>query len=265
MQTVAADEREERRQERAALRARAFRDHPGELAELEAEKAEAEEARHDEADLRPQHVAHAGAIIARPQAKLDSRRNAVSTATVVQVEEFERPRAARGRMRQHRVGGIEAREHHEVGEQEHPEAIGRDDALRRRSAVSRSRGSRSEAAADRLVSSDDPAPARMPGSRPATRSSRASRLTRVDPGDLVGRHLVFVMVAPGEDDEGGEGAGDADRSQPPDVPDQREAGDDGEEGDDEAGRAVDAASRSLRSAATASARPCAIARCLMPQ
>ncbi len=60
----------------------------------------------------------------------------------------------------------------------------------------------------------------------------------IETGDLVGRNLIFIMAAPGEDHERGERAEQAEGDQPPDVPDQREAGGAGEEGGDEAGRRV---------------------------
>ena len=44
-----------------------------------------------------------------PQAKLEASRQAVSTATLSQIEELPRGRPAGGRGRQHRIGGEEAR------------------------------------------------------------------------------------------------------------------------------------------------------------
>ena len=135
VQAVATDEGEEGRQERAAVRAVAFSDHPGELIELEAEEAEAEQPGHEEADLGPQHIAHAGGDHRQAANEARQQQERRLGRDRLQVEELERPGSARGRVRQHRVGRIEAREHHEVGQEEDPEPVGGDDALRRRSAV----------------------------------------------------------------------------------------------------------------------------------
>src|ERR1700761_7171765 len=61
---------------------------------------------------------------------------------------------------------------------------------------------------------------------------RPARLTvdTVDARDLGGRNDVFVMVAPSEDDEGGESTDAAEHDHPPDVPDQRETHDGCKEG-----------------------------------
>ncbi len=201
-----------------------------------AEEAEPEQAGQDEGDLGPQHVADVGGDDRQAADEAREQQESGLDRDRLQVEQFQRPRAAGGRTRQHRVGRIEAGEHHEVAEQEHPEAEGGDDALRRGSALadgaSRSRDRTGSSFSETFTS-------RMPGSRPSTRSTRASRRSASIRCDFAGRDFVLVVVAPGEHDEGRESAGDADRRHPPDVPDQREAGDDGEEGDDEAGRTVD--------------------------
>ena len=175
VQPVAADEGEEGGQERAAVRAVALGDHSGELVDLETEEAEAEQAGHDEADLRPQHVAHAGGDHGEAADEARQQQERRLDRDRLQVEELERPGAAGGRVRQHRVGRVEGREHHEVAEQEDPEAVGGDDALRRRAAVAVGRLRRACAGPAPRVRR--PCTSRMPGSRPATRSSRASRLS----------------------------------------------------------------------------------------
>ena len=46
------------------------------------------------------------------------------------IEQLSTGRTARSRMHEHRVGGEQRREHHDVAKQEDPEAIGDDDPLR---------------------------------------------------------------------------------------------------------------------------------------
>ena len=47
------------------------------------------------------------------------------------IEQLRAGRAARSRMHEHRVGGKQRREHHDVAQEEDPEAVGDDDPLRR--------------------------------------------------------------------------------------------------------------------------------------
>ena len=63
--------------------------------------------------------------------KLESSRQAVSIADVAQVEQLPPARPARRLPDQHRVGREKGGEHDDVAEQENPEAIADDDALRR--------------------------------------------------------------------------------------------------------------------------------------
>ena len=178
------------------------------------------------------------AIVAMPQAKLDSRRKRGLDRDDPQIEKVLRPGTAGGRMRQHRIGCIEAGEQDEVGQQENPEAVAGDDALGRRPLVAAvGLGARAELV--RIVS-DGP---RISDRRDAGLAALHQRDARfaplaIDRGEFLGGQLIFRYVAPGEDDECREGADQADDDHPPDMPDQREAGDDGEEGRDEAGRAV---------------------------
>ena len=113
------------------------------------------------------------AIVAMPQAKLESSRKPVSSATDPQVEELPRARAARRRMRQHRIGGKEAGEQDEVGEQEDPEAVAGDDALGRRALVA-AIGLGACAELVRIVDGGrEYLTGVMPGSRPSTSAMRA--------------------------------------------------------------------------------------------
>ena len=76
--------------------------------------------------------------------------------------------------------------------------------------------------------------------RPAAgqRLAACASVGPVDARDLVGRNDVFVLIPPGEDNEGRVCAHGGQGHDPPDVPDQRESHEGGEEGADEAGRAV---------------------------
>ena len=60
MQSVAADQREERRQESAARRPRAARDQIGEFAEFDAQERQAQHTGHRHRHLEPESVAHLG-------------------------------------------------------------------------------------------------------------------------------------------------------------------------------------------------------------
>ncbi len=60
VRAVAADQREEGRQEGAALRPRAFADHRREFVELDRQEDQAEQAGQQQPDLRPRHVAALG-------------------------------------------------------------------------------------------------------------------------------------------------------------------------------------------------------------
>ena len=74
-------------------------------------------------------MARARRWLATPQAKLDSRRKAVSNRDDVEVKQIPTARPAGGLVHQHRIGGEERRKHHDVAEQEDPEAVADNDAL----------------------------------------------------------------------------------------------------------------------------------------
>src|SRR6202158_1054363 len=76
------------------------------------------------------------------------------------------------------------------------------------------------------------------GSLPAQYRLTLRPIAAVDARDFVCRNGVLVMVAPGEHDEGGEGADRAYGDHPPDVPDQGKTHDGGEKRADEAGGRV---------------------------
>ena len=85
---MAADQREEGREEGAALRSRAFVDHLGELVELDEQEHEAEQAGDEQPALCPSMFLRFAAIIARPQTKLETSSAIVSTATSGAVEQL---------------------------------------------------------------------------------------------------------------------------------------------------------------------------------
>src|SRR4051794_12506447 len=135
VEAVAADQREERGQESAARRAIAAGNEISELAKLNDEKDEAEQTRHRHPEIEPEPVAHIGCD-ARHAARETRQQQADSLDRDVPLLEYLRTlRAAGGLVGQHRIGRKEAREHHDVGEQEDPEAIGGHDALRRGSGM----------------------------------------------------------------------------------------------------------------------------------
>src|ERR1700720_4063054 len=76
------------------------------------------------------------------------------------------------------------------------------------------------------------------GSLPAQYRVTLRPMATVDARGFGCRNGVFVVVAPGEHDEGGEGADRAYGDHPPDVPDQGKTHDGGEERADEAGRRI---------------------------
>ena len=69
-----------------------------------------------------------------PQVKLDSSRQAVSIAMLVGFEKLVPGGTVGDRRLQHRMRRKQARKHHDVAEQEKPEAVGDDHGLRGRPA-----------------------------------------------------------------------------------------------------------------------------------
>src|SRR5215471_6418873 len=135
-------------------------------------------------------------------------------------------RSAGGIAPQDRKGGEQRREHDHVAEDEDPEPISDDDALRGRPAAA--------------------APAREFGWNPGWSSidyfdCHAGCFTSSGPfhsRNFGGRDFVLALDAPAsyqDDDHGGEEAEDR---QPPDVPDQRKTHDHGKESGNETGWAV---------------------------
>ena len=119
-------------------------------------------------------------MLARPQVKLDSSRQAVSMRDIAEIEQLASARPARGRVRQHRIAREERREHDDVAEQEDPEAVADDDPLRRGAAGAMLRpvpGRRADAAIGCCVVAVSSASPRA-GRQRRSRGARAARLAR---------------------------------------------------------------------------------------
>ena len=195
-----------------------------------------------------------------PQAKLEASRQAVSMATLLEIEELPRRRAAGGGRCQHRVGREEARENMMMSEMRKiQKPIADDDALGRGTARAvpgawecawpggpPCRGSGGNATLFM------PVPLRLRRLRSSGSSQRfepRGPVGAIHPRDLLGRYRRLHDIPPGEDHEGRVGAHEAQHHEPPDVPDQGKSGHDREERRDETGRRCCAASRWPRSAA----------------
>ncbi len=132
VQPMAADQGEEGGQEGAALRAGAAADHVGELAELEREERQAECEGDQSAEigaeatsrLHRQRHQSAGVTRGKEAGRFDG--------DACLAEQLHAARPAVSRARQHGIGRKQRREHHDVAQQEDPEAEGDDDWLRRR-------------------------------------------------------------------------------------------------------------------------------------
>ena len=129
-----------------------------------------------------------------PQVKLESSRHAVSTATMCRSKSSLRPGPPAVACDEHGIGGEEAGEHDEVGEQEDPEAVADDDALRRGPLVP---AIRAVADVPKLIGIARSGGASLTGVMPGSRARHAGRdprlaPARVDPRDFLGRQLVLV-------------------------------------------------------------------------
>ena len=127
MQPVAADQGKKGREERAALRTGPNRDHAGELPQFQREEGgperEGDEGSQISGGIAPRANGHGhqSAGVARPEKATGFDRNAAL------VEELHAARTACGRMREHRVSGKDRRKHHDVAQQEDPEAVANHD------------------------------------------------------------------------------------------------------------------------------------------
>src|SRR5450631_2344543 len=129
MQPVTADKGKKGREESAALRTGADRDHAGKLPQLQRQKRGAEHKGDEGSQVsgaiapRADRQRHQSAGVARCQKAGGFDRNAAL------VEQLHATRAAGGRMREQHVSGKERREHDDVAQEEDPEAVANHDPL----------------------------------------------------------------------------------------------------------------------------------------
>src|ERR1700726_4187596 len=129
MQPVAADQRKERGKKSAALRTGPYRDHAGELPHFQREEAgperESDEGSQISGGIAPRTNGHGhqstGVARSKKAAGLD--RNAAL------VEQLHATWPASGRVSERRVTGEERRKHHDVAQEEYPEAVANHDPL----------------------------------------------------------------------------------------------------------------------------------------
>ena len=85
-------------------------------------------------DLRPEQIVSRDREARHPAGEAREEQTRRLRRRVVQIEELLRSGAAIARLDQHCIGGKETGEENDVGEDEDPEAVADDDALRRRAA-----------------------------------------------------------------------------------------------------------------------------------
>src|SRR6266481_1117001 len=129
MQPVTADKSKEGREERAALRTGPNRDHAGELPHLQYQERgsqhEGDEGSQISDDIAPRanRQGHQSAGVARSEKAAGFDRNAALA------EQLHGTWTACGRVREHRVSGKDRRKHHDVAQEEYPEAVANHDPL----------------------------------------------------------------------------------------------------------------------------------------
>src|SRR5882672_8061739 len=129
MQPVTADKHEEGREESAALRTGSDGDHASELPHLQCQERgsqhEGNEGRQVSDGIAPRtdRQRHQSAGVARGEKAAGFDRNAPL------VEQLRATWTACGRVREHGVSGKDRREHHDVAQEEYPEAVANHDPL----------------------------------------------------------------------------------------------------------------------------------------
>src|SRR5215203_3938498 len=139
VKTVAANQREEGRQERTPGRPGATLNETGELAGLKAEEGRPERESRAHGGVEPCRFARAGGDGREAACEAREEKAGRLRSRVREVEELRGLGTARRVRSQYRIGGKERREHDNVAEQENPEAETYDDALGRRTASSMAR------------------------------------------------------------------------------------------------------------------------------
>src|SRR5260370_9312270 len=129
MQPVTADQRKEGGEESAALRTCSDGDHAGELPHLQYQERGSQHEGDEGSQIsdgiapRTNRQRHQSAGVARSEKAAGFDRNAAL------VEQLHTTRTACGRVREHRVSGKDRRKHHDVAQEEHPEAVANHDPL----------------------------------------------------------------------------------------------------------------------------------------
>src|SRR5882757_150960 len=120
---MTADQGEESRQEGAALRTSPDSDHAGELPQFQHQERGPQHEGDEGSEIgdaiapRADSQGHQPATVARREQAAGFDRNAAL------VEQLHTARAAGRRLREHRISGKERRKHHDVAQQEYPEAV----------------------------------------------------------------------------------------------------------------------------------------------
>src|SRR5882757_7603596 len=129
MQPVTADQGKKGREESAALRTGADGDHAGELPQLQYQERGSQHEGDEGSQIsdgiapRADSQRHHSTGVARREKAAGFDRNAAL------VEQLHATWAASGRVREHRVGGKDRRKHHDVAQEEDPEAVANHDPL----------------------------------------------------------------------------------------------------------------------------------------
>src|SRR5207248_320741 len=130
VQAMAADQRKERREERAAGRTCPACDQARKLLDLNADKRGAEQEGRRHRAIEPGSAVRPGADACEAAREARQEQAGRLDPGVAQVEQLPPARPARRLPDQHRIGREKGGEHDDVAEQENPEAVTNDDALR---------------------------------------------------------------------------------------------------------------------------------------
>src|SRR6478752_6265006 len=123
MQPVTADKGKKGGEESAALRTGSYRDHAGELTHLQYQERGSQYESDERGQIsdgiapRANRQGHHSAGVARGEKAGSFDRNAAL------VEQLHATWPARGRVSEHRVSGEDRREHHDIAQEEYPEAV----------------------------------------------------------------------------------------------------------------------------------------------
>src|ERR1700720_184203 len=133
MKGVASDQREESRKEGAARRACPLRNHACELPDLNAQKRRSKNKGRGHRAIEPGPATCPGPDACEAAGEARDEKASRLEPDVAQVEQLPAGWSPCRVAGQHRIGGEEGGEHDDVAQQENPEAVAGDDALRNRS------------------------------------------------------------------------------------------------------------------------------------